>query len=102
MSGARLPFVLLPDGKDQFSVPPVGVLRETGTLHPFDAEALAGGRLHDHPALQVVSPPWRLVSPSRVDFSRDVVGLMSIWTRFSWSARWICTIGSLGGVSSMR
>ena len=50
----RLPFVLLPDGKDQFLVPPVGILRETGTLHPYDAEALAGGRLHHHPALQAV------------------------------------------------
>ena len=46
--------VLLPDGKDQFLVPPVGILRETGTLYPYDAEALAGGRLHHHPALQVV------------------------------------------------
>jgi hypothetical protein len=45
----RLPFVLL----HQFLVPPVGTLRETGPLHPYDAEALAGGRLHDHPALQV-------------------------------------------------
>ena len=42
------------DGKDQFLVPAVGILRETGTLYPYDAEALAGGRLHDHPALQVV------------------------------------------------
>jgi hypothetical protein len=50
----RLPFVLLPDAKHQFLVPPVGILRETGTLYPYDAEALAGGRLHHHPALQVV------------------------------------------------
>jgi hypothetical protein len=27
---------------------------------------------------------------------------MSMWTRLSWSTRWICTIGSSGGVSSMR
>lgn len=50
----RLPLGLLPDGKGQFLVPPVGILRETGTLYPYDAEALAGGRLHHHPALQVV------------------------------------------------
>jgi hypothetical protein len=50
----RLPLGLLPDGKHQFLVPPVGILRETGTLYPYDAEALAGGRLHHHPALQVV------------------------------------------------
>ncbi len=50
----RLPLVLLPDGKHQFLVPPVGILRETGTLYPYDAEALAGGRLHHHPALEVV------------------------------------------------
>jgi hypothetical protein len=40
--------------EDQSLVPAVGVLRETGTLYPNDTEALAGGRLHHHPALQAV------------------------------------------------
>src|SRR6266851_10044325 len=29
---------------DQLLIPAVGVLRETGTLDPYDAKALAGGR----------------------------------------------------------
>jgi hypothetical protein len=59
--------------KDQFLVPPVGILRETGTLYPYDAEALAGGRLHDHPALQVVHHLGAEFPQAR-HFGRDVVG----------------------------
>src|SRR5262245_22753646 len=32
-----------------FSIPAVSILRKTGTLHPYDAEALAGWRPHHHP-----------------------------------------------------
>jgi len=40
--------------EDQSLVPAVGILREAGALYPYDAEALAGRRLHHHPALQLV------------------------------------------------
>jgi hypothetical protein len=35
-------------------VPAIGILRETGTLYPDDAETLAGRRLHDHPAFEAL------------------------------------------------
>jgi hypothetical protein len=38
----------------QVSGPAIGILREPGTLYPYDAEALAGRRLHDHPTLEAV------------------------------------------------
>jgi hypothetical protein len=34
--------------------PTIGVFRETGTLNPYHAEALARGRLHHDPTLQTV------------------------------------------------
>ena len=55
-------------------VPAIGVLREAGTLHPYDAEALAGGRLHHHPALQAIHHLGAQLLKAR-HFGRDVVGL---------------------------
>ena len=75
--------------------------RETGTLHPYEAEALAGGRLHHQPALQAVHHLGAEFLQAR-HFGRDVVGLDVYVDATSWSTRWICTMGSSGGVSSMR
>jgi hypothetical protein len=36
------------------SVPVVGILRETGTLYPYDAKPLTSRRLHHHPAFEAV------------------------------------------------
>ena len=46
-SQGACPLVLLPDGKHQFLVPPVGILRETGTLYQYDAEAFEEVREKD-------------------------------------------------------
>src|ERR1700752_41802 len=59
--------------KRPMSVPAVGVLRKTGTLYSYDAEALAGGRLHHHPALQAIHHLGAQLPQSR-HFGRDVVG----------------------------
>src|SRR5262245_20620240 len=63
-----------PAGKDQLLVPTVGVLWETGTLYPYDAEALACRRLHHHPALKAVHNLRAQLLQTR-HFCRDVVGL---------------------------
>ena len=42
----------MPDGRGSLLVPALGILRETGTLQTYDAEMLAGRRLHHYPALQ--------------------------------------------------
>src|SRR5262245_28519008 len=54
--------------------PGIGVLWETGTLHPYDAEALASWRLHHHPAIQAIDYPGTQFLQTR-DFGMDVVGL---------------------------
>jgi len=81
--------------------PSVSILRETGTLYPYDAEALAGRRFHQPPSARGGSPPWRLALSSaplrqRYRQSRCLCG------PGSWSTRWISTMGSSGGVCSMR
>src|SRR5215475_7458960 len=35
-----------------YLIPAVSILRETRTLHPYDAKTLAGRRLHHHPTPQ--------------------------------------------------
>lgn len=55
-------------------VPAVGILRETGTLYPDDAEALAGRRLHHHPALEAVHHRGAQLGQAR-HFGSDIVGL---------------------------
>src|SRR5260370_38851325 len=53
--------------------PAVSTLRETGTLSPYDAEALAGRRLQHHPMLQAIHDPGaQLLQASH--FGRDIVG----------------------------
>jgi len=55
-------------------VPGIGVLREAGTLHPYDAEALAGRRLHHHPAVQAIYQLGAQLAQAR-HFGRDVISL---------------------------
>ena len=57
-----------------YLVPGIGILREAGTLHLYDAEALVGRRLHHHPALQAVYHLCAQLLQAR-HFGRDVVGL---------------------------
>ena len=40
--------------RDARLVPTSGILWETGTLYPYHAEALTGGRLHDDPTLEAL------------------------------------------------
>jgi hypothetical protein len=56
------------------SVPAVGVLGEARTLDLDDAEALAGRRLHHHPAREPARDPGAQVLEPR-DLGFDVVGL---------------------------
>src|SRR5215475_5137502 len=56
------------------SVPAVGVLGETGTLHPYDAKALTGRRLHHDPAFQAVHHLGAELLQAR-HFCRNVVSL---------------------------
>src|SRR5262249_8259734 len=50
-------------------IPAVGVLREARALYPHNAEALAGRRLHDDPALRTIhhrrAQPFRGGAPRR-------------------------------------
>src|SRR6185295_11991504 len=55
-------------------VPALGVLRKTGALHSDYAEALAGGRLHHHPALEAVHDLGAEFRQT-CDFRRNIVGL---------------------------
>src|SRR5215472_18426286 len=73
--------------QDQFLVPAVGVLRETGTLYPHDAEALACGRLHHDPALKAIHN-FRAELLQARHFGRDVVGLDVYMDATSCSTRW--------------
>src|SRR5882724_12080051 len=54
--------------------PAADVLRETRTLHPDDAEALTGGRLHHHPTLQAIDHRSAQLLQAR-HLGWDVVGL---------------------------
>src|SRR5258708_21647538 len=55
-------------------VPAVGVLRKTGTLYPYDAEALAGRRLHHRPAFEAIHHLGAQLRQAR-HFGGDIVGL---------------------------
>jgi hypothetical protein len=55
-------------------LPPVGVLRKSGALNPYDAEPLTGRRLHHHPALQAVHHLGAQLLQAH-HFGRDVIGL---------------------------
>ena len=46
-----------------YLVPGIGILREAGTLHSYDAEALVGRSLHHHPALPRRFTTLRFPSP---------------------------------------
>src|SRR5262245_26027178 len=55
-------------------IPAVGVLREARALYPHNAEALAGRRLHDDPALGAIH--HRRAQPfEAAHLGRNVVGL---------------------------
>src|SRR5437764_7337416 len=70
----RPPQVLPVHCSSFFSIlPRVGAVRPACALHTHHAEALAGGRLHHHPALEApVHACAQLFQPR--DFARDVVG----------------------------
>src|SRR5438874_9055966 len=55
-------------------VPAVRVLRETRTLYPYNAEALAGRRFHHHPTLEVIHHLGSQLCQAR-HFGSDVVRL---------------------------
>jgi hypothetical protein len=99
------PHALTPS-RERFSdhsrlVPAIGVFGETRALDTHDAEALAGRRFHHHPALKPICDLGAQLLQPR-DFGGISSVSMSMWTRLSCSTRWISTIGSSGGVSSMR
>ena len=54
-------------------VPTIGVLREAGTLHAHDAEALAGWRFHDNPSFQSVDYLRTQFRQAR-HFGRNIIG----------------------------
>src|SRR5262249_59336964 len=59
---------------DRSLIPAVGVLREARALYPHNAEALAGRRLHDDPALRTIH--HRGAQPfEAVHLGGNVVGL---------------------------
>src|SRR5258708_10419741 len=55
-------------------IPLVGILRKSGTLNSHDTEALTGGRLHHHPALQAVHDSGTQLFKA-AHLGGDVVGL---------------------------
>src|ERR1700722_7774561 len=56
------------------SVPAIGILRETGALHPDDAEALTCRRLHHHPAFETFHHLGAQLRQAR-HFGGNIVGL---------------------------
>lgn len=63
-----------PAGRRPTSVPAVGVLQEARALHADNPEALAGGSVHNHPALQAVHHHRTLLFQAQ-HLGRDVIGL---------------------------
>jgi hypothetical protein len=82
-------------------IPAVGVLREARALYPHNAEALAGRRLHDDPALGAIH--HRRAQPLEAShLGGNVVGLdVYVHPALVLDALDL-TIGSSGGVASMR
>ena len=81
-------------------IPAVGVLREPRALYPHYAEALAGRRLHDDPALGAIH--HRRAQPFEAShLGGNVVGL-DVYVHAALVLDAISTTGSSVGVASMR